>query len=254
MLNNKQNGFFYLWLIGFLLTIPAVTHAETKHPLTPFSAQYHVKKFGLKIGEMETQLILQENGTYLFTSHSRTTGMVSIFREDDVTEKTVLQWRNGRIQPLEYSFTQTGKKSREISVKFNWQEKIYTKNDAGHVVSLPLEPDVLDRMSYQLAIMYDLNINKRPLTYLIVERKGIIPLDFEITGEERIESPLGPFKTTVVKKTHQNNKRQTTLWCAQDLAYFPIRIMHIEKDGGRFFAELQKLEGIPLKSVTRLSN
>lgn len=251
MMYNKQNIFFYLSLVGLILAFPAATHAEEKHPpLTPFSAQYHVKKFGLKIGEMETQLILQENDTYLFTSSSRTTGMVSIFREDNVTEKTLLQWLNGKIKPLDYSFIQTGKKSREISVKFNWQEKIYLKNDEGHTTSLPLEPDTLDRMSYQLAIMHDLKVNRRPLTYSIVERKGIIPLDFEITGEENIELPLGRFKTIVIKRTHENNKRQTVLWCAQELAYFPVKIMHVEKEGGRFFAELQKLEGITLKSAT----
>ena len=71
--------------------------------------------------------------------------------------------------------------------------------------------------------------------------------DVKIAGMERVSIDMGDFETVKVVVT--KSKRKTTLWCAKDLQFLPVRIEQLKKDDTvPVTANLIELEGIPLPS------
>ena len=63
-------------------------------------------------------------------------------------------------------------------------------------------------------------------------------------GEERIETALGTFDTAVIRRERENGKRKTTFWCAADLGFLPVKIVHEEGDGKPVTLNIESLSGI----------
>ena len=73
--------------------------------------------------------------------------------------------------------------------------------------------------------------------------RAILP-EFEPEGEEIINTPLGKLKTIKLTRHKPNSRRETTLWCALDLHYLPVKVENIEKDDKITVAIIQSLQGL----------
>ena len=62
--------------------------------------------------------------------------------------------------------------------------------------------------------------------------------DIEHLRDERIDTVLGGLDTVVIRRSA---KQTTTMWCASDLHFLPVKIQHEEK-GGVFTAYLQSVK------------
>ncbi|MCK4587906.1 MAG: DUF3108 domain-containing protein, partial [Gammaproteobacteria bacterium] len=67
--------------------------------------------------------------------------------------------------------------------------------------------------------------------------------DAVIQKTETIETPAGEFET--IRVNRDDGKRVTTLWCAPDLNYLPVRIEHYKKGDTKVNAYLVKVKGLP---------
>ncbi len=204
----------------------AITH------LDGFTATYDLYNRGIRVAEMKRNLSQQDDGFYHFRSESHTVGLVSLFRDDQIIEESTWELENGVIKAVFYKYLHTGrKKQRNVTVDFDWKRNQIINSVNGSSWEMPFKPGTLDKLLYQYLIMLDLESNKLPLSYIIADGGKEKIYDFELLGEEVIKTPLGDLQTLKITQHKLNSDVQTTLWCAKDINYLPVKVEHIEHDG-----------------------
>lgn len=213
------------------------------HP-PEFDAIYNLKKFGLDSATAHTSFSKQANGTWLYKSLTETRGLVSLFRKDKISEQSILKHRKEIIVPILYEYRHSGsKKNRDRSINFDWDNLQAGSVVSGTASSLAITDGVIDGFSLQLKLMNDLQAGKQPLVYRVLHKGEIKHYEFEILGNETIETNAGEFKTLKLKRSRKDSKRTTIMWTAPALHYFPVKITHIEKDDSHFTLLLESISG-----------
>jgi len=210
-----------------------------------FEAEYALYMKGMKVAEMERRFSRSGDGQYLYRSDTETTGLFSLFRDDRITEESRGRLNSDAPRPLHYQYSHTGsKKHRKVSIRFDWDRNEVINLVNGDAWKMDLEPGVVDKLLYQFIIMQDLNAGKRHLKYIIADGGRTKTYHFEPEGEEVIETPLGRLKTLKLIRNKPNSRRETTLWCAEELNYLPVKVRNIEDDGNVTTAIVQSLKGL----------
>jgi len=210
-----------------------------------FEAHYSLYRTGAKVAEMLRVFTRLENGQYRYRSETRTTGLFAIFRKDHVVEQSDWLFRNGELRPLEYLYEHSGgKKDRNVAVTFDWDAQRITNTVNGKSWRMPAEPNVMDKLLYQLAIMHDLKARRSPLAYTVADGGKIKTYNFELLGEEIIHTPLGEFSTIKVSRQRSDSRRETVFWCAEKLQFLPVRVENIETDGGKTTVIIDSVTGL----------
>ncbi|MDT8385088.1 MAG: DUF3108 domain-containing protein [Gammaproteobacteria bacterium] len=210
-----------------------------------FSATYDVKKSGVTIGE--TQRTLQREGdAYLFESITRPVGIAKLFTSGQVIERSHWAYFQGQPRPLQYTlFNSGGKKDRRVQLDFDWEKNRVINTVDNQPWTMPLEHDTSDKLLYQLRIMQDLSTTATTATtlrYPVADGGKLKYYDIEILGQERIKTALGTFDT--VRLRYIKGSRKTTMWCARELAYLPVRIEQRKDDDSPVIAVLTSVRGL----------
>jgi hypothetical protein len=231
----------WLWLAALLGVIGT---AQAADPLPDeFHSEYLLKKGPFTIGRTERSLTALEEGRYRFESITRPLGIAKLFTDGKVEESSVWILHDGQIRPLEYTYFNSGrKKDRHVELHFDWPHNSVTNTINGDPWTMNIEPGTLDKFIYQLAIMMDLKHGREQLSYQIADGGKLKTYAAVIKGKERVSTPLGEFTTVVVEQS--DGKRSTTLWCAEQLHYLPVKIGYTEKDGSTFTGILDQLTGM----------
>lgn len=229
--------------IPFLLLIPLCV---TARQLPDFHANYLVKLNGIQAGELQQDLSHNSDGSRQFKSVTQAKGIFAFFKPDLVEETSTWLMVNNKIQPQHYLYQRTGgKKDKYLKLDFNWTSKKLHIDDKKQPWDLELEPQTLDKLVYQLALMTELSSAKHHYNYRIADGGKIKTYTIDMIGEEVIKTPLGKIKAIKLKRLRdETSKRQTVLWCAPALNYLPVKLEHTEKDGTVFTASLRQLKGI----------
>ena len=66
----------------------------------------------------------------------------------------------------------------------------------------------------------------------------------EEIGNERISTELGLLNTLKVRRLRAGSRRETILWCAEELGYLPVRITHREPDGTTLELRIRTATGL----------
>ena len=107
----------------FLLYLFCITYISVANDNIPafFEVSYKLYSNDTKIAKMERRFYKKEANNYAFSSESKTTGLISLFRKDHVIEISNWNFLNSNIIPIHYSYKRTGgKKNRDIEINFNW--------------------------------------------------------------------------------------------------------------------------------------
>lgn len=216
-----------------------------------FSAKYTVSLKGLHAGDQQSSLSTNPDGTRVFKSSSQAVGIFSFFKPELVEETSIWQLHSNFVRPNYYLYQRTGgKKDKYMQLTFDWQANQLHIDDKKHPWSLPLEPNTLDKLAYQLALMSDLADNKTTFNYRIADGGKLKNYTIKIVDTETISTPLGKIEAVkLIRQRKAGKKRQTTLWCAPALNYLPVQLEHIEKDGSKFTAVIQQLQGFKLEQA-----
>ncbi|HFB67085.1 MAG TPA: DUF3108 domain-containing protein [Aeromonadales bacterium] len=204
--------------------------------LKPYVAHYRVYRGGDKKGKVTRELSVKQN-LWTLTSYSK----VSVFLfSDKRTEITTFRWEDSSLKTLSYIYQIKNSFSKKKTEEyFDWRLKIIRGHrDKKLNWQIPLEDNVYNPLSYQLAIrqqLMEFNTDKdkkitlpQKLT-LKVSAKGVVKERvFLIENEESIKTADGIFDA--VKITRENGTRTTTFWMAKKLNYIPIKIYQ-EKEG-----------------------
>jgi len=228
----------------FFLLISVFASAEDELPPL-FSAEYSLHSMGTRIALMQRRFTKLENGNYLYYSETHTKGLLALIRKDSIIEQSTWLFEQAQFRPLHYSYAHTGdKKNRQVRIDFDWATSLISTSVNDSNWQMPMQPDIMDKLLYQLAIMVDLGKGKAPIKYTVADGGKIKNYDFDLLGEELINTPLGEFLTVKLERHKPNSKRMTTLWCARDLGYLPIKVENIETDGRKTTAIIESLSGI----------
>lgn len=235
---------FKLLLFFCLLVTAGALRAESVTALPTFEAVYTLYAKNTKAARVVRSLAKLDDNSYEYSSETKTTGLISLFRKVHIVETSRLMVRDRLLQPVHYSYKRTGdRKKRDVSIEFNWHGKKIKNTINGDFWHMPIEPAVMDKLLYQLAIMYDLQHGRTPEAYLIADGGGIKTYRFERLGEETVDTPLGSFNTIKMLRHKPGSSRRSVFWCAPELNFLQVKVEHTEKDGSRTVAVLKSLQG-----------
>ena len=199
-------SFFRATSINLLVSLAAFAEIPK-----PFAVSYSLHTNGLKVGESVRILEKEKTGRYVFRSESRSSGILGLFLNDHVVEKSAWSLSGEDIHPLRYTYRQSGSKNSVQSVRFDWRAKTIDNREGNKTWRLRLTPNLFDKLVYQIAIMRDLAAGKRTLAYQIVDGGKIKYYRFAYIGEEVVETPLGKIRAVRLnagKKSITVNVRQ----------------------------------------------
>jgi hypothetical protein len=216
------------WLAALSLSLCA--SALSAAQLTPFTASYaaDMKKIPVN-GEAIHTLTQNTDGTW---NLSFTAGMF-VAR---LSEESTLRLEEGNIVPLAYKYERRGLgRNRETTQVFDWDNKRVTGEYKGEAFTLPTEPGLLDKTTYQLALVRDLMAGLTEMSYKVVDGDEIDEYNFKVIGEGRVTTRAGQFDAVEVERVRDaDSKRQTTLWFAKDWNYLLVRLRQVETDGQHY--------------------
>ena len=217
-------------LIGWLATGSSLTLADGGLPVTPFQAHYEVFGKGLSLGEAVMSLTAVGSDGYRMNSDVKPSGLAALLASARVHEQVSGKIHDGYIQPIRYERQMdTGKKSSDVQLNFDWQANQVEARDNAQHATLPLSPGVVDPLSLNMAVMWDLQRNRLPKQYTLVDETELKTFQIHNQGEEILDTPLGQLRTVRISHSKPGNTRITTFWLALELHYLPVRIAQYKK-------------------------
>ncbi len=230
----------------FLILSQAIPTANAESITTlpnRFDAYYAISKGPITFGKTRRSVKTVE-GKQIFESITEPTGIATLFASGEIIERSTWDMHDGSPRPLEFVYQNTSDESeRKVKLKFDWDTKEVTNIINGDPWKQPLEPGTMDKLLYQLAIMSDLAKGKTKLAYPIADGGLVKVYNIDYKGIEEIKTELGRFKA--IKLVREEEKRRTTIWCAPELAYLPVRIEQVKNNGMTLDAVLYSIENMP---------
>jgi len=225
---------FLLAITAMLITWPIVVPAaeQVPPPISTYTAHFEVEVAGIKMGEIERRLRLRKDGLYEQSSLIYTTGLLSVFRSDRFEEHSFWHWQDDTPVPQQYTYSYTGGRKGDVyeQLDFNWQKMTVDSLREGKTTELAIEPGVVDKLSYQVALVRDLRAGKKQFLYKVADRGDIRDIRYEVVGTEEVNTPWGKKKTIKVKRKTLTDERVTVLWFAPELDYMVVKL--IQNDNG----------------------
>lgn len=244
-MHRRSHSHLKSHLPALLLVIASTAAASAPLP-QQFTAVYTVKKSGMTIGETKRVLsrVVSQNGEqFQFESITRPKGIARLFTSGQVVERSLWRFFQNQPRPESYTFFNSGgKKKRNVQLDFDWANNRVVNTINGKPWSMPLEFGTQDKLLYQLRIMQDLPTRQATLRYPIADGGKLKYYDIAVVGTERIRTTLGTFDA--VRLQYSKGSRSTTMWCAAQLGYLPVRIEQRKKDDSPIVATLTKVSGI----------
>lgn len=244
---------YWFVLLGFTMFMPL----GIAQPLEDYSAAYQIEVNGVAAGELTQQLDTLADGLHRFRSASKAKGIFAMFKRDTLKETSLWTLAEQQIKPHQYLYQRIGgKKEKYLRMDFDWANAQVHIDDKVYPWELDIESNTLEKHVYQVQLRLDLQ--KQPdqtvFHYAIADGGHIKHYQVEKLEQEVISTSLGEFLTVKLQRQRDRDSdkdRETTLWCAPELNYLPIKVEHIEKDGTKFTALLRKLEGITLPTAAQ---
>jgi hypothetical protein len=208
-------------LLAALTLLPALAGAENS--LTPHVAEYKIKVSVLS-GRLRTELKASETG-YSAKSVLKAAGIASWFVRGDVTESAEFSIIGSGVRPLTFrSVDKVSKNDKFMEFKFDWEQDRVSGTINEETFELELQGRTHDRVSLQYELMLELLNNRRSDEYSLLDSEDFKVLHVSYAGEEDVKVPFGEFRAIKIQHRKENSDRVTTLWCAEELDYLPVKI------------------------------
>jgi hypothetical protein len=214
-----------------LLTLPYAAAAYCAESVTPsaeafvpYTAKY---SFSTQMGlAAEATFNLKKHGEHWrFYSHARPKGMASLLLSEEIAETGIIDIQPDGIRPLSYTYKRGDLDDDDVQtlqIKYNWQQKIADISGYKGKKQIPLQADIFDPLSVQLALMLAMKQGCTHARYTVFDEDKPEEQVFEQAGAEKIQTPLGEYATIKIRRRH--GKRETITWFAPKLNYIPVRI------------------------------
>lgn len=209
--------------------------------LPDFTTTYTVKMGIIELGEVRHVLTAGGNDLFTYESIAKTSGFIAWLFDQRTIQSSSFKYRGDRIIPVEYRNRTQGRKTKNVWQKYDWNNGSVSSHVDDKVFKYQIPPDTLDQNIYQLSLMLDLAQGKRQMLYHIAEDHRLKSYLVQSINDTKIDTLFGSLNTVVIR--YKNKNSETTLWCAKDLAFLPVRIDY-EDDGGKYSAFLTSVDGL----------
>ena len=220
-----------LSLICGIQLLPSISHADGGLSLFPFKAEYQLSLGNMTFGHVSVTLQIDTQGHYQYQAHTVTTGLVAIFRDDEVTEMSTGTISPKGVKPQQYSYShKRPERHREVDLTFKWDEHKVINKAAESLWSMSIVEKVQDKLSQQLALILDLNEGLDHFEYRVADGGRLKSYHYTNLGSEEITTPAGNYHTIKLARQKEQKESNATLWMAPELNYFPVKIIRYEGD------------------------
>lgn len=233
----------FLFSITLLLSIPGFSGT----PLSPFQMEYDVSKNDIHLGSTRRELKQLDDVNYQMQAVTEAEGFVALFFSDTVRETSRIQLSDNQVQPLHYRYHKNGKKPETFEVEFDRQQDVLRHSRLGD--TRPLRDNDQDLLSFQIAMMLELQESVRILEFRIADKKRIENYKLIPRGEKIFDTRMGKLHTVIMEYYDKKRKRNYTFWCAKELNYLPYQSRRIEADGDVILLKLRRYNGKPAGPV-----
>jgi hypothetical protein len=169
--------------------------------------------------------------TYLLASEAETGGIVELFWSQRLRYMSRGKITPRGLQPQLFLASRTRRGSNEAAqARFDWSAGSLNYGYAHEQKSAPLPAGTQDLMSF--VFQYVL-APPAPGRYRVPITTGTRFEVYEIvvSGEERIETPLGDLRALPVRQLPLPGEESIEIWLAADYHYLPVRIRHYDREG-----------------------
>lgn len=235
-------------IVAAVAQMPAFAVAGSDNALSPFIAEYKLSKGFVPLGQARFTLDATGQHCYRYHYRAEATGVVSLFRNDVISETSDFCVVNGHFRSQSDRFIHTGDgKDDNYALRFDWQNMTVT-NGKGHTRKLP--PHAMDRQTMQLWLRQKLadagnHLPSRPFPVTIVDQDHTATYQVKLEGRKRVTVGAGTFDTVVLDRVDAKSKR-VRFWLAPKLAYLPVKVEQSKKGSSMpLTLELSKLPESP---------
>lgn len=208
--------------------------ANPSKVLTPFTATYEAKFSGFGVTAERKLSGSPASWRLDFSAHS-------MFAK--IEEYSRFEQQGNHLIPQHYDYQKSGLgKDRHTALSFEDSAKrvVNIYNKSRNIENAPT--NIQDKISYQLQLAIDVASGKTPLKYHVADGKKIRVYEFEITGEEIINTPMGPVETIKVQRVRgQGAERTTNIWFAPQWNYTLVKLIQKEENGKSYQITLKNL-------------
>ena len=224
------------WLLACVLELPALQAAS----LPSFTASFQIMHDSLRLGTNEVTLAVEDNGDYRYESHSWPSGWISWLLKEDLRELSRGIMDHAGIRPLFYHYRRSGRRTtRTAELTFDWNASTVVNNVDDSRWEMTIPAGTLDKLSTQLGIMRELQNGTTEKTFAVADGGKLKQYAFQAIGTEIVELPAGSFETIKLKRVGDSTQKLTTIWCAPELHYLPVRILQRNEDQSEYRRELE---------------
>lgn len=221
------------WCAGLLLAVFALFGSTTRAapvacPLESFEAHYTLYNSGLPVGKALISLEKFDDGRYQMRSHISSSGLVSLFVNDEINESVNGWVRGGVPQPVSYLQAHTGGDLDHISdASFDWNAGSAKMRYNGRRKTVELKARMVDPLSMYALLMSDLKAGLHQQRYRIANRARLKTYWLKHHGHEKLSTGMGKLNAWKITRTRKKSKRLTSLWFAEDYDFLPAQIVHM---------------------------
>lgn len=215
-------------------------------PVAPFQARYEVYGAGFSLGEAVMTLAATGATGYRMSTEVRPNGLAALLVSGQLDEKVHGEIHEGQLWPDRYERrTETRRRNQTVQLDFDWTAGQVQARDNEEQALLPLTPGMLDPLSLNLRVMWDLRRGRLPDRYTLVDETELKTFQIRNEGEETLATPLGALRALRISHSRPGKTRITTFWFAPDLHYLPVRVAQENKGKEQLRMEIRTVERQP---------
>ena len=193
------------------LTLPERADAQSQ-AVTEYQAGYEVRYNGRRVAAAEFSVARVAGAEYEFRSSTRARGLLRLASPNPAIELSRFSVDAGRLAPSSYRYEDGSRKGEDnfaIAFEPSTQEILITGTEVD--MTLPYEPDLLDRGLLQVALVHDLNQCRAPGPYRYVDDDGVRTYRYSQLEDLTIETDIGAIETVRFLQEREGSSRRTLL-------------------------------------------
>jgi hypothetical protein len=221
-------------LIMSLLMFSSLLHAMP----APFVAEYAVHAKGMTLGNVVAKLSYKDEQQYVYERVTKATGLAAMLSGDNLLERSEGNVGNDRFVTQKFTWYHKNKrKNKQDAFQRTANNRLQGEKD-GSSYDLQAQPTTIDMTIMQLQLMHDAKQGRKTMQYAVIEKGKLKNYRLQQTGTETLSLPAGDYHCKKFDVIREGSDQHTSLWLAEELGYFPVRIRH-DDDGDVLDAKLK---------------
>ena len=193
-------------------------------------------------GQVMMTLKKEQDNLYSYEIITRPSGFWRVIIDGSIREKSTFFFNDGLVQSKTYELTDTIRsKPRQSLAIFDWDNLLLSGNYKDRKFELPLNIDVIDRATLQIAIIANSQGPNLSSDYYILDRDKVLKVQVNKKDTVNVRVPFGEFETIEIQHRSEQSEITNSLWLAPELGYIPIKIAQKEDGKIVFSASLSQL-------------